>query len=85
VERCKFAPPESEAGPLANCVAYARYTRRILELLAERVTKTLATSHGPTYYGDGAHTLRDLATLMRDVLGPQAEGCETTSSGIIQS
>jgi len=34
--------------------------------------------HGSTYYGDGAH-LRDLATVMREVLGPQ-DG-ETTSVG----
>jgi hypothetical protein len=29
--------------------------------------------HGSSYLGDGARALRDLATVMRDVLGPRAE------------
>jgi hypothetical protein len=29
--------------------------------------------HGSSYSGDGAQALRDLATVMQDVLGPKAE------------
>jgi hypothetical protein len=39
--------------------------------------------HGSTYYGDGAQALRDLAGVMREVLGPKADG-ETTSIGTIE-
>jgi hypothetical protein len=41
--------------------------------------------HGSTYYGDGAQALRDLAVVMRDVLGPKAQQGETTSTGIIKT
>jgi hypothetical protein len=51
-------------------VPYTHHTGRILESLAEREPKTLATMHGSTYYGDGAQALRDLSTIMREVLGP---------------
>jgi hypothetical protein len=73
MERCKIALQESEAGPFANYVPYTHHTGRVLESLAERAPKTLATMHGSTYHGDGARALRDLATVMRDVLGPKAE------------
>jgi hypothetical protein len=29
--------------------------------------------HGSSYFGDGSQALRDLATVMREVLGPKAE------------
>jgi hypothetical protein len=34
--------------------------------------------HGSSYYGNGAQVLRDLATVMREVLGPKAQEGETT-------
>jgi flavorubredoxin len=85
MERCKIALLESEAGPFANYVPYTHHTGRVLESLAERAPKTLATMHGSTYYGDGAKALRDLATVMRDVLGPKADQGETTSIGTIEA
>jgi flavorubredoxin len=85
MERCRDALRESEAGPFANYVPYTHHTGRILEALAQREPKTLATMHGSTYYGDGAQALRDLAIVMRDVLGPKAESGETTSIGTITS
>jgi flavorubredoxin len=83
IERCRGALVEAEAGPFANYVPYTHHTGRVLESLAQRKPKTLATMHGSTYYGDGAQALRDLAGVMREVLGPRAEG-ETTSIGTIE-
>ncbi len=81
--RCRDALLESEAGPFANYVPYTHHTGRILETLAALQPKTLATMHGSTYYGDGSKALRELGTVMREVLGPKAEHGETTSIGTI--
>ena len=83
MERCKDALLESETGPFANYVPYTHHTGRVLHILAEYGPKTLAAMHGSTFYGDGAQALRDLATVMRDVLGPKAQEGETTSIGTI--
>lgn len=85
MERCRDALLEAEAGPFANYVPYTHHTGRVLEQLAERQPNTLAVMHGSSYYGDGARALRDLATVMREVLGPKAEDGETTSAGMIKS
>lgn len=85
MERCKDALVQTEAGPFANYVPYTHHTGRVLETLAQYEPKTLAIMHGSTYYGNGATALRDLATVMRDVLGPKAEDGETTSIGTIKS
>lgn len=85
MERCKDALMETEAGPFANYVPYTHHTGRVLETLAEYEPKTLAVMHGSTYFGDGAQALRDLAIVMRDVLGPKAEHGETTSTGTIKT
>jgi hypothetical protein len=74
---------ETQAGPFANYVPYTHHTGRVLESLAEREPKTLATMHGSTYYGDGAQALRELGTIMREVLGPRREDVEATSIGTI--
>lgn len=85
LERCKEALLQSEAGPFANYVPYTHHTGRVLENLAEYSPKTLAVMHGSSYHGDGARALRDLAVVMREVLGPKAEHGETTSIGTIKS
>ncbi len=83
MQRCRDALLEAEAGPFANYVPYTHHTGRVLETLAEREPKTLAAMHGSTYYGDGARALRDLANVMREVLGPKAQEGETTPIGTI--
>lgn len=83
IERCKEALVQAEAGPFANYVPYTHHTGRVLEGLADYRPKTLAAMHGSTYYGDGAQALRDLATVMREVLGPKAQEGETTPIGTI--
>jgi flavorubredoxin len=85
LERCKEALLQSESGPFANYVPYTHHTGRVLGSLAEYSPKTLAVMHGSTYYGDGGKALLDLATVMREVLGPKAEEGETTSIGTIKS
>jgi flavorubredoxin len=84
LERCNDALREAEAGPFANYVPYTHHTGRVLENLANYEPKTLAVMHGSSYYGNGAQALRDLAIVMRDVLGPKAEEGETTSIGTIK-
>lgn len=71
IERCREALLESEAGPFANYVPYTHKTGRVLESVAAYAPKTLAAMHGSTYYGDGAQAIRDLAGVMREVLGPK--------------
>jgi flavorubredoxin len=85
MERCKDALLQAEAGPFANYVPYTHHTGRVLETLAEYDPKTLAVMHGSTYYGDGAKALRELATVMHDVLGPKAQDGETTPIGTIET
>ena len=71
--RCKDALLEAEKGPFANYVPYTHNTGRVLETLAQYEPKALAAMHGSTYFGDGAQALRDLAVVMREVLGPDVQ------------
>jgi len=83
IEQCRETLLASEAGPFANYIPYTHHTGRILATLAEHEPKTLATMHGSTYYGDGGQALRELAIVMREVLGPIAEESKTTSAGTV--
>ncbi len=85
MDRCQDALLQAEAGPFANYVPYTHHTGRVLEGLAEYTPKTLAAMHGSTYCGNGAKAIRDLATIMREVLGPKTERGETTSMGTIRT
>jgi flavorubredoxin len=71
IERAREALVATEAGPFANYIPYTHHTGRVLERLAALQPKTLATMHGSTYHGDGEAALRDLVTVMREVLGPR--------------
>ena len=75
----------NRSGPFANYVPYTHHTGRVLESLAEREPKTLAVMHGSSFHGNGAQALRDLAVVMRDVLGRKAEDGETTPAGMIKA
>lgn len=72
IEAAREALIQTEAGPFANYLPYTHHTGRILEELARLEPRTLATQHGSSYSGDGATALRQLAQVMREVLGPQA-------------
>ncbi|MDQ6708025.1 MAG: MBL fold metallo-hydrolase, partial [Acidobacteriota bacterium] len=73
IERSRDALLEGEAGPFANYVPYTHHTGNVLEGLAAWNPQLLATMHGSGYSGDCARALRDLATVMAEVLGPKAE------------
>lgn len=81
IERCREALLQSEAGPFANYVPYTHHTGRVLHGLAESKPRTLAAMHGSSFSGDGAQALRDLATVMAEVLGPRGEHGHTTREG----
>jgi flavorubredoxin len=68
--RCRQALEEIQQGPLANYMPYSTLTDATLQRLAALQPKTVATMHGSAYIGDGARALRDLAVLLKDVLGP---------------
>jgi flavorubredoxin len=60
---------EYQAGPFANYMPYTKHTDAILQGLAGLKPRTIATMHGSAYVGDGERALRDLAQVMREVLG----------------
>jgi len=83
IERARDALLESEAGPFANYVPYTHHTGRILEELANYKPRTLATMHGSSFGGDAESQIRELVSVMREVLGPKGDHGQTTSIGTI--
>jgi flavorubredoxin len=59
-------------GPLAGDMPWTPQTRGTLERLATLEPRTLAPMHGPSYRGDGATALRDLAAGLEPLLGRPA-------------
>lgn len=72
VERSRATLREFQNGPFAGYIPYNAETERVLHSLAELRPSTLAVMHGSSYRGDGAQALRDLAVVMREVLGEPA-------------
>ena len=62
-----------QAGPLMDYQPFTTRTEGLLAQLAAFQPRTLATMHGSTFVGDGARALRDLGTVMREVLGGENE------------
>lgn len=58
-----------QAGPFANYIPYTKHTDGILQKLADLKPQTIAPMHGSAYAGDGERAIRDLAGVMREVLG----------------
>jgi flavorubredoxin len=58
-----------QAGPMANYMPYTKHTDGILQELAKLKPRTIAPMHGSAYVGDGERAIRDLAGVMREVLG----------------
>jgi hypothetical protein len=71
-ERSRATLREIQTGPFAGYIPYNAETERVLLSLAELRPTTLALMHGSSYRGDGAQALRDLAVVMREVLGEPA-------------
>jgi flavorubredoxin len=79
VERAKRALIEGQKGPFSNAYPYTPLTESILHGLADLRPKQLAVMHGSTFTGDGERALRDLAVIMREVLG---RGAQNASPGV---
>ncbi|MGH8007553.1 MAG: MBL fold metallo-hydrolase [Candidatus Binatia bacterium] len=60
---------EGSSGPLANDMPYTPYTDRTLQRLADLKPRALGLMHGSTFLGDGEKALRDLAVVVKEILG----------------
>jgi flavorubredoxin len=69
IDRARKTLIDYQAGPLANYMPYTKHTDGVMQRLAELKPRTIAPMHGSTYLGDGEQALRDLALVMREVLG----------------
>ena len=69
IGRARKTLVDYQAGPFANYMPYTKQTDDILQRLADLKPRTLAPMHGSAYAGDGERAVRDLAALMREVLG----------------
>ena len=63
-----------EAGAFAHSYPFTPHTERIVNELADLNPRVLATMHGSVFVGDGARALRDLAVMLRELLGFPASG-----------
>jgi hypothetical protein len=69
IDRARKTLIDYQAGPFANYMPYTKHTDGILQGLAAINPQTLAPMHGSAYVGDGGKAIRDLAGVMREVLG----------------
>lgn len=69
IDRSRKTLIDYQASPLANYMPYTKHTDGILQKLAALNPRTLAPMHGSAYVGDGTRAIRDLAVVMREVLG----------------
>jgi flavorubredoxin len=72
VERAKRSLIDGQKGPFANAYPFTPLTEPILNGLADLRPKQLALMHGSSFVGDGERALRDLATVMGELLGAVA-------------
>lgn len=69
IERARQTLVDYQAGPLANYMPYTKHTDNVMQRLAALQPRTIAPMHGSTYIGAGDRALRELAVVMREVLG----------------
>jgi flavorubredoxin len=69
IERVRKTLVDYQAGLFANYMPYTKHTDSILQNLADLKPRTIAPMHGSAYVGDGERAIRDLAVVMREVLG----------------
>lgn len=69
IDRARKTLVDYQAGPLANYMPYTKHTDSVMQRLAALQPRTLAPMHGSAYIGDGDRALRELAVVMREVLG----------------
>ena len=71
VDRAKRSLVAGQKGPFANPYPYTPLTEPILHGLANFRPARLGLMHGSTFIGNGEGALRNLATVMQEVLGQQ--------------
>ena len=59
-------------GPLAHDLPYTPYTDRTLQRLADLSPNTLGVMHGSSFKGDGGSAIRELAVVIKELVGSQA-------------
>ena len=69
IDRARKTLLEYQAGPFANYMPYTKHTDTILQKLAALKPRTIVPMHGSAYAGNGETAIRDLAVVMREVLG----------------
>jgi flavorubredoxin len=69
IDRARKTLVYYQASPLANYMPYTKHTDGIMQKLAALSPRTIAPMHGSAFGGNGAQALRDLAVVMREVLG----------------
>ena len=69
IERARKTLVDYQAGPLANYMPYTKHTDGVMQRLAALKPRTLAPMHGSAYVGDGERAVRELALVMKEVLG----------------
>ena len=69
IERARKTLVDYQAGPFANYMPYTKNTDVIMQKLAALKPRTIAPMHGSAYMGDGERAIRDVAVVMREVLG----------------
>lgn len=69
IERARKTLVDYQAGPLANYMPYTKHTDSVMQRLAALKPRTIVPMHGSAYVGDGERALRELAVVMREVLG----------------
>lgn len=69
IDRARNTLLEYQAGPFANYMPYTKHTDNILQKLAALKPQTIVPMHGSAFAGDGERAIRDLAVVMREVLG----------------
>lgn len=69
VDRAREVIREGMAGPLAHDMPYTPYTDQTLQRLADLAPRTLAVMHGSSFSGDGGREVRELASVIKELLG----------------
>jgi flavorubredoxin len=69
IDRARKTLTDYQTGPFANYMPYTKHTDSIMQRLADLNPRTIAPMHGSAFVGDGSRSLRELAVVMREVLG----------------
>jgi flavorubredoxin len=62
---------EGQSSPLAKDMPFTADTHPTLQRLADMEPRVLAVMHGASFRGDGGRAVRELARIIREILGPQ--------------